>query len=395
MAKYRYETTDAEGNPVAGEVDGAGTEEARQELAAQGLDAERARLTEIAAPASQGWRLTDGEAAEVGSQIAQLAKAGLPLAGGLRATAEEVRRGRVARAMRQLADQLEAGMSLEGALESQGKRFPAHIRGMILAGVKTGRLPEALEEFVAVEQGRSELRRRVWLAAAYPCIALGMVLALFLLFCLYFAPQFRQILDEFQAQLPFATEALFWVSGPGLPVVIGLPALIVVGFVCIFLVRGAAGARRVLYAVPFIGPVWRWAGLCNLSRLMALLLGQQVPLPEALRLTAAGLREADLSEACRGAADRVERGYSLSDCVRDFWQFPPSLGPLVEWSERTSNPAAAFRAGAQMFETRTGVCVTLLQTVLPPTVFLFILGSVFFAVWGILGPLVMLIQHLS
>jgi type II secretory pathway component PulF len=421
MAKYRYETTDAEGNPVTGEVDGAGTEEARQKLADQGLDAERARLTEIAAPAARGLPLSAQEAAEVGSQIAQLTRAGMPLAGGLRATAEEMqqgwvartlltlfyplgpilflseemRRGRVASALKRLADQVEAGMSLEGALESQGGLFPAHIRGMILAGIKTGRLPDALAEFVAVEQRRAELRRKVWLAAAYPCVALGLVVALFLLFSFYFAPQFRRILFDFDADLPFATEALFWVSGPGLPVVIGVPALILAGIVWVRLVRGAAGLRRLLYAVPLIGPIWRWAGLCNLSRLMALLLDQQVPLPDALRLTAAGLREADLSDACRRAADRVESGYALSDCVRDFRQFPPSLRPLVDWSERTSKPAVAFRAGARMFETRTGVCITLLETILPPVVFLLILGAAFFVVWGVFGPLISLIQALS
>ncbi len=395
MPKYRYETTDAQGNRVTGEVEGAGTEEVRRKLAEQGLDADRARLTEIAKPASGGGRLSSEEAAEVGSQIAQLAKSGLPLASGLRATAEEVRRRRVARALRRLADHLDAGMSLEGALESQGKRFPAHIRGMILAGMKTGRLPEAMEEFVAVENGRNELRRQVWLAAAYPCIALGMVVALFLLFCLYFAPQFRQIYEEFDANLPYASETLFWISGPALPLVTGVPVLIVAGFIGLLLARGTVGARRVLYAVPIIGPIWRWAGLCNLSRLMALLLNHQVPLPDALRLTAAGLREADLSEACLRSADRVERGYSLADCVKDLWQFPPSMGPLAEWSERTSNPAAAFRAGAEMFETRTGVYVTLLETVLPPAVFLLILGLVFFLVWGILAPMVSLISNLT
>jgi type II secretory pathway component PulF len=395
MAKYRYETTDAQGNRVTGEVDGAGTEEARQKLAAQGLDGEQARLTEVVASSRAGRRLSDAEAAEVGSQIAQLAKAGLPLAGGLRATAEEVRLGRVAGALRRLADQLDAGMSLEGALESQGRQFPAHIRGLIAAGVETGRLPEALEEFVDVEQQRNELRRRVWLAAAYPGVALGLVVGLFLLFSVALVPQFRQIYEEFDAQLPAGSQMLFWVTGPGLPLVIGIPVLLVAAQLAALLLRGVAGARRVLYAVPILGAVWRWAGLCNLSRLMALLLSQQIPLPEALRLTAAGLREPDLSEACRESAARVERGGSLSECVRDFWQFPPSLGPLVEWSERTSDPAAAFRAGAEMFETRTGISITLLQTILPPVAFLLILALVFFAVWGILGPLISLIQNLT
>jgi len=395
MPKYRYQAADPQGNPASGEVEAAGPEEARRELARRGLEAERARLTEIPEPVSAGGRLSAEEAAEFGSQLARLAEAGLPLAPGLRAMAEEMPRRRVARALGRLADQLDAGMSLEAALEAQGKRFPAHVRGLILAGVETGRLPQALEEYVSVETGRIELRRHVWLAVAYPCVLFALMIVLLVGICVFVAPQFGRIFAEFDAEVPVATQVLLWMAGPGLSAVIGLPLLLVAAFVVFGLARGAVWSRRVLYAVPLVGPMWRWAGLVNLSRLMALLLDHRVPLPRALRLTAAGLREADLSTACRGAAGRVEGGRSLSECLAEFWQFPPSLRPLVHWAEQTSNPAAAFRAGADLFSGRVQVCATLLQVVLPPIVFVLVIAGVLFFVWAMFAPLVSLIQVLT
>jgi type II secretory pathway component PulF len=456
MPKYRYQATDARGNPVAGEVEAAGAEQARQKLAAWGLDAEGARLTEVAEQVSGAARLSSEEAVELASQLAQMTKAGLPLAPGLRAMAEEIRlllkpeslrflwlsiwvagaapvvllplyflvspylflvmilailltpvlllpfylvslsrHRRVARVLVRLADRMDMGMSLEEALESQGRRFPVHVRGLILAGVKTGRLPEALEEFVAVDSARIELRRQVWAALAYPCVLLVVVVGLFLLCFTYVVPQFGAIFEEFEAELPFSTEVLLWTAGPGLPVVIGLPALVGAAIICLAVSGEAIWARRVLYGVPLLGPIWRWAGICNLSRLMALLLGQEVPMPNALRLTAAGLREPDLSRACREAAEEVEAGRSLSDCLGEFWQFPPSLRPLVAWGEQTSNPAAAFRAGAEMFNSRVRVRMAMLLAVFPPVVFVFIIGAVLALVWGLFSPLVLLIQCLS
>jgi type II secretory pathway component PulF len=91
----------------------------------------------------------------------------------------------------------------------------------------------------------------------------------------------------------------------------------------------------------------------------------------------------------------VEGGRPLSDCMADFWEFPPSLRPLVRWGEQTSNPAAAFRAGAEMFESRVHVRVSVLQTVLPPFVFLMIIAAVFFLVSGLFLPLISLIQNLT
>ena len=456
MPKYRYQAADTQGNPVSGELEAAGLGEARQKLAAQGFDAERAQLTEIPEQISAGGRLSQDEAAELGGQLAQLAKAGLPLAAGLRAMADEIqfvlkgethrfllgmltvgsgpavvlafcglyfllgpwslilaigvaplillpfylaslsRHRRVARVLRRVARQLDAGTSLDAALDAQRKLFPIHVRGLIRAGVESGRLAEALEEFVDVEKGRIELRRAVWLTLAYPTVLVAMLFVLFGGIFAFIVPQFGLIFEEFDAELPPVTQLVLWMSGPGVPAVVGVPLLMVAAIVFLSLMQGTVWARRVLYAVPLIGPTWRFAALSNFSRLMAMLLAQEIPLPRALRLTAAGLREADLSAACRGAADEVEGGRALSECLADFWQFPPTLRPLVEWAERTSNPVAAFRAGTEMFEGRVQVYVPLLETVLPPIVFLLVLVTVvFLVVLALFLPLISLIQNLT
>lgn len=456
MPKYRYKAADTQGNSVSGELEAPGIAQARQQLAAQGFDAERAQLTEIPEQVSGGGRFSAEEAAEVGGQLAQFAKAGLPLAAGLRAMADEIqfalkgetrrfllgvltvgsvpavvltfcglyflmgpwsvllgigvaplillpfylaslsRHRRVARVLRRVARQLESGTALNAALDSQRKLFPIHVRGLIRAGLETGRLPEALEEFVDVEKGRIELRRGVWLTLAYPIVLMAILFLLFSGIFAFIVPQFKSIFEDFGCELPGLTQMVLWMSGPGFPVIIGVPALVVAAIVFLSLMQQTVWARRVLYAVPLIGPTWRYAALSNFSRLMAMLLAQQIPLPRALRLTAAGLREADLSAACRGAAEEVEAGRSLSECMADFWQFPPTLRPLVEWAERTNNPVAAFRAGTEMFEGRVRVYVPLLQTVLPPIVFLLVLVvAVFMVVLALFLPLISLINSLT
>jgi type IV pilus assembly protein PilC len=178
-------------------------------------------------------------------------------------------------------------------------------------------------------------------------------------------------------------------------VIVGLLAGLAGAFVVAVLARGTVWSRKVLYTVPLVGPVARWTGLLNFSRLMALLLGQRIPLPKALRMAGAGLREADLSAACRGAARQVEGGHPLTESLSQFWQFPPSLRPLVSWAEGASDPAAAFRAGAEVFEGRVQMSIALLETILPPVAFVFILAAVGFLISGLMLPLISLIQSLS
>jgi type II secretory pathway component PulF len=57
--------------------------------------------------------------------------------------------------------------------------------------------------------------------------------------------------------------------------------------------------------------------------------------------------------------------------------------------------AAAFRAGAEMFDARVRIGVSLVHAVLPPVIFLFIIGAVSFLVTGLFLPLISLIQNLT
>ncbi len=64
-------------------------------------------------------RLSDPEALELSAQLAGLARAGLPLAPSLSALAEELPRGRLRRALRDLAHDLESGRPLEQAVAGE------------------------------------------------------------------------------------------------------------------------------------------------------------------------------------------------------------------------------------------------------------------------------------
>ena len=97
----------------------------------------------------------------------------MPLEGGLRALADEIPSARLARVLRQLADRLTAGATLEAAIRALGSRLPADLRGLIVAGIRSGRLAVVLEEFAALIRRQQQLRRRATLAVAYPTLLLG------------------------------------------------------------------------------------------------------------------------------------------------------------------------------------------------------------------------------
>jgi type II secretory pathway component PulF len=150
-----------------------------------------------------------------------------------------------------------------------------------------------------------------------------------------------------------------------------------------------------LRRLPIVGPLLRWTHLAQFARLMAMLLDQRVPLPDALRLTAAGLHDSDLAHGCRQVAADVESGRVLYESMAAQRQFPASLIPVVEWGQRAPALPDAFRAAADMFEGRIRSQGSLLEAILLPIIVLVITAYVGMFVISLFLPLISLIERLS
>ncbi len=338
-------------------------------------------------------RLSGEEAADLAAQIAALAGSGLPLAPGLRAAADELRGSRVATVLDRVASDLDAGMGLDEAIAAQSERFPKYLRRLILAGVKSGRLAVVLQQFVATERSRSELRRRIWANLAYPAALLAVMIVLMGLCAHWMLPAVESILADFHQPGEQALPALalirvfFWLTG----------GLLSAGLLLWGLARlGMPGAWiQVVDSIPILGPIWRWSRFVAFCRLMEVLVRESVPMPEALRITSEAMREPRLAWACREAASRVESGAGLSQTLARLRPLPPSLLPFVEWGEATNHLAEGFAAAAESLEGRIQSQVALLEHIAMPATFLLIIGMA-----GVLGssyalPLLRAIPMLS
>jgi type II secretory pathway component PulF len=340
-------------------------------------------------------RLPPLEAGDLAIEVADLTRAGLPLDAGLLALADEMPSGRAARALRGLARQLAAGVSLDAAIEAQGARLPAHLRGIITAGLRSGRLPEVLEEYVDLQRSERELRRRIATALAYPAVLMGALAVMAVAFHLLVIKNMTKVYAEFGTKLPAATELLLTVSPWIVWIVGGIAVLVVVVWLARPLVARIAWIGWLLRLVPGIGPIWWWSEQTRLCRLMGLLLEEQVRLGEALRLTADTLSNAYLATGCRQVAADVESGWLFYESLGAHRQFPRSLVLLVMWGQERSTLPDAFRAAAETFDGRAEAHSDLFEVMLPPVAFLSITFFIGFVILALYMPLLSLIQRLS
>jgi general secretion pathway protein F len=381
MSKFRYAAKDDRGNSVGGETEAASAADVERSLREQGLDA----ITVIPAPppetaAESLLQLPSAQAEGVLATMAELSTAQLPLAAGLRAAADESVSVRVAHALRTVAQDVEQGFSLEAIMSRRGKSLPGYLRGLVLAAARTGRLGPALDELVDHQRTMRDIRWSVFGAVAYPLTVLAMTIPLLFLMPVLVIPQFKKMFEEFGLKLPIMTKQVIRISDfcvwlashREVWVVVVVAAILAFAFLWIPGLPGAPARQRVLASLPLVGRLWDWGGAAAFARLLAILVDSGVPLPDALRLTGGGVRDANVRDLCGVLSEAVSQGRSLADSLAATPCLPASLVPLVRWGEKTGELADAMRIASDMFVGRIRLRAVLLRSVSPPLVFLFV-----------------------
>lgn len=394
MATFQYKARDADGKEVAGEVQAATPDEARSLLQEEGLQVLDLSSAGTGASAEQR-SLSATEAEELTGRIAQISAGNLPLVPGLRAAADESPSLRVASALRSVAAQIEQGRSLDDVLADSDRSVPRHIAGLLAAAARTGNLGDALVELADQQRATRDLRQSVAGGFAYPLVVLCLASILLLSIMFFVVGTYQQMFETFQLHLPLLTMVLFWWRDVGLWLIVGFIAIVLVVCAVIRLRQGRAGWYRLLGTMPLFGPLWHWSGFAEWLGLLSVLVRNQIPLPEALRLAGDGISNDHVGGISRWLADGTEEGQTAWQMLSTTRRAPASLIPLVRWGEEKGSLTDAFCTGREMFESRVRVRSLLLQTILPPILFIAIASCAIFFVIALYLPLTAMIQGLS
>ncbi len=312
-------------------------------------------------------------------EITALVRAGLPLERGLASVAGD-NRGRMGAMAQALAGRLDRGESLPEAIASEGDRLPPVYRGVVLAGVRSGRLGAALEGLATAARNHTELRRVLSLALIYPLIVVSVAYALFIGFLLFVLPRFVGTFASFR--LPGltvleglgrigATAAYWWPVGPVVLVML--------------LLWWAWSSRARAYPgggwtpvswVPWMRGLLKQSAAASFADLAALLVEHDVPLPEAIELAGRAAGDKALGRASQTLAVGLRRGQG------DLGQLPAGFPPLLAWlmayGNRQGMLAPALRHAGETYRRQAWLQAELLRTLLPIVLMIVIGGTAVF-----------------
>ncbi|MDX1550788.1 MAG: type II secretion system F family protein [Lysobacter spongiicola] len=397
MPLYTYKALNARGEILDGQMEAATDVEVAARLQEQGHLPVEARLASEGGGTST-WRalfkprpFAGERLVQFTQQLATLLGAGQPLDRALTILLELPEDEAARRVVSDVRDAVRGGTSLSVALERQHGTFSRLYINMVRAGEAGGSLHETLSRLADYLERSRAMQGRVVNALIYPAILLVMV-GLSLLFLLgYVVPQFAQMYDSLEAELPAFTQVVLWV---GLFVRDWWIVLVVVPALALLWIdrkRRDPAFREVLDAWilkrRFFGGLVAKVETARVSRTLGTLVRNGVPLMAALGIAQKVMDNRVLAADVAAAADEVKNGVALSTALARGKRFPRLALQMIQVGEESGELDAMLVKTAETFEHQTSVALDRMLTALVPIVTVVLAGVVGVVVMAVLTPL--------
>ena len=397
MPLYHYQALNSRGELLDGQMEAASNAEVIARLQEQGHLPVEAKLASEARGASI-WKglfkpkpFAGPRLVQFTQQLATLLGAGQPLDRALGILLELPEDEVAKRTIADIRNAVRGGSSLSTALDRQHGAFSRLYINMVRAGEAGGSLHETLTRLADYLENSRALQGRVVNALIYPAILVVMV-GLSLLFLLgYVVPQFAQMYESLDAELPVFTR-----------IVLGI-GLFVRDWWFLLLAVPAAGLwwfdrkRRDpvfrekfdawLLRQKFAGSLVAKIETARLARTLGTLVRNGVPLLTALGIGRNVLGNRVLAADVETAADEVKNGVALSTALARGKRFPRLALQMISVGEESGALDAMLVKTAETFEQETALSLDRMLAALVPVVTVVLAAVIGVVVMSVLLPL--------
>ena len=333
-------------------------------------------------------------------QLASITKAGIPLERGLRELSGDIASKSMRKLIDAVADDLEAGVSIEKAFEKRQKHFP-HLYGRILkAGVETGRLSEMLTGLNRHLETANQTRKIVFEAMAYPAVVLALAAVIITAVFLTIIPQFQPILLEMGARElnPITTLFLsmsknvvsFWI-GAGVFV-----AAVIALFVMLSTFPAGRRFKESLFLkVPVFGGLYHSSVLSKMAEAMSMMISAGADMPTVLRLSASAAGSEKMILESEILAEQIEQGENILEAGQFCRVIPRLFLYSVQLGTQRNELQDNLYSLGRMYSEQARCHQSRLQTILLPVMLILVGGFLMMTILAMFLPMIQIISGLS
>lgn len=322
------------------------------------------------------------------TELSDLLVSGMTLGNALNALANR-KTGKINdRIIAEVRDEIVRGASLSSALSLQPDTFPSLYVNMIRAGEASGALSEVLRRLVEHYERMQETREKVIMALVYPMIVMTLGLATLVFSMVFVVPKFKVIFEQMQQTLPLPTRILIgtssWLAHYGLFALIGLVILGVMARRAARTEQGQLRWHRMLLRMPLVRGVVASGIYANFARTLGTLLGNGVPVLQALGIVEHTVGNAVIARELHNARERVTDGTTISGPLAAGGVLPVMMIDMLAIGEQTGDMEGSLRHIAHRYENELERNIKIFTTALEPILIVLVAVMVGFVAISIL-----------
>ena len=371
MPQFRYRALTSAGELVAGEVDAPSHAEVIRRIEYLGhLPIDARPLTEGRLGRSFGGKAPRSRDITVFlRQLALLVEAGLTLESALQTLSDDANRT-VARFSSDLRATISAGHSFAEAMERHPSIIePAYV-AMVRAGEASGKVAGVLRAIVEDRSRKDLLAERINSAIRYPLFLIASAILILLFFLSYVVPQFEVVFkdlgDRLNSGAAFVLEASTWLH-TNFDLFLGGCLVLLLGAWLVLHDR-TRRARLIGLAgrIPGIAGPMQDRRTARLIGTLGLLVGNGVALPAALKILRNVVAEPRCIAALDKLHDHVRSGRRFADALAETDLLPPLAVRMLRVGEETGDLPSIASHAAQFYEHKLGLGLDRLMGAIGP-----------------------------
>ena len=323
------------------------------------------------------------------SELADLLEAGMTLGQALQALANQGEETSAQHYVCQdLCERIVRGENFSDACAHHPKTFPPLFSNMLRAGEASGAMVEVLRRLGDHYERDDNMRSKIKSALTYPCVVLFIGIIAVIVALVWIIPQFQKVFDSMGASLPLPTLILIGMSDA----VIHYGWLMAIGFVGFVLwfrkwVKTESGMRRVdgwKLRAPLVKGIVACGAYSSLAYTLKTLLSNGVNVLQALKICEETCNNAVIGDALRTARQRVTDGTTISGPLASSGAFPRMMTDMLAIGEQAGDMASSLEHIGKRYQKDMDRNITRFTNALEPILIVLIAGAVGFVAIAIL-----------
>lgn len=267
------------------------------------------------------------------------------------------------------------GKAFSKAVIDTGK-FSEYEYYSLKIGEETGNIAKITEQLAVFFERKNEQRRIVIAALTYPMIILSTAILVIIFMLNYVVPMFQDIFKQNNVELPWITKMIISLSSFLKSYGTYFFILGIIGILGIKIFNKNYNFRKftqgILLKIPVFGSFIKKVYLAQFTQAISLLTSSKIPILNSIQLVSKMIQFVPLQEDLIKVEERIMKGLSLNESLKNSKMFDNKMISLVKVSEETNQTDFVFKQLNEQYNQEVTQQSKIMSTILEPFIILIV-----------------------